>query len=178
MGAMGRFNYATYNDLTRRKQLRSASEKQSIQQQQDHGADDGHDPAGDVILTPEKATDPGTNQCTGDAEQNRDDATTGISSRRQQLRNCADEKANKNDPDNRMGTEVHSKTSCSELTEARQGDWSRLTTNPVARRLWCFRDCRRRPTRPWLQLNHLCGANVFDSANFIQQVFARGSIEI
>ena len=30
--------------------LRAAFEKESIEQQQDHGADDRHDPAGDIIL--------------------------------------------------------------------------------------------------------------------------------
>src|SRR5438128_7112447 len=48
--------------------LRSASEKQSIEQQQDHRADDRHDPAGDVILAPEDATNPRANQRACDAE--------------------------------------------------------------------------------------------------------------
>ena len=60
--------------------LRAAFEKESIQQQQDHGADDRHDPAGDIILARKDATNPSPDQCAGDAEQNRDDATAGISS--------------------------------------------------------------------------------------------------
>ena len=39
----------------RRSLLRAAFEKESIQQQQNHGADDRHDPAGDVILAREDA---------------------------------------------------------------------------------------------------------------------------
>jgi hypothetical protein len=61
--------------------LRSALEKQSIEQQQDHRADDRHDPAGDVILAPEDATNPRANERACDAEQNRHDAPAGISAR-------------------------------------------------------------------------------------------------
>jgi len=41
--------------------LRSPFEQQSIEQQQDHGADDRHNPAGDVILARKDAPDPGAN---------------------------------------------------------------------------------------------------------------------
>src|SRR5207244_9940384 len=47
-------------------------EKQSIQQQQDHCADDRHDPASDVVFARKDATDPSPYECAGDAEQNRD----------------------------------------------------------------------------------------------------------
>jgi hypothetical protein len=73
-------------------QLSAAPEKQSIQQQQDHGANHGHDPAGNVIFSGKNATDPGTNERAGDAEQNRDDAATGILSWHQQFRDGADDK--------------------------------------------------------------------------------------
>ena len=59
-------------------QLSAALENKSIQQQQDHRADNGHDPAGDVIFSGKNATDPGTNERASDTEQNRDDAATGI----------------------------------------------------------------------------------------------------
>ena len=78
--------------------LRAAFEKESIQQQQNHGADDRHDPAGDVVLARKDATDPRPNERAGDAEQNRDDATAGISSRHQQFRDRTDDKTNKNGP--------------------------------------------------------------------------------
>jgi hypothetical protein len=42
-----------------RRSLRAAFEKQSIEQQQDHGADDRHDPARDVILARKDPTNPG-----------------------------------------------------------------------------------------------------------------------
>jgi hypothetical protein len=61
--------------------LQAGFKKQSIKQQQDHRSYDRHDPAGDVILAGKDATDPGANESTGDPEQNRDDATAGISSR-------------------------------------------------------------------------------------------------
>jgi hypothetical protein len=57
--------------------LGAAPEKQSIQQQQDHRANDRHNPAGHVILAHKNATDPRANKRTGDAKQNRDDATAG-----------------------------------------------------------------------------------------------------
>jgi len=78
--------------------LRAAFEKESIEQQQNHGADDRHDPAGDIILARKDATDPRPNERAGDAEQNRDDATAGISSRHQQLRDRTNDKTNKNGP--------------------------------------------------------------------------------
>jgi hypothetical protein len=73
-------------------------EKQSIQQQQDHCADDRHNPAGDIITARKDATDPRANQGAGDPEQNRDDATTGIFSRHQQLCDRTDNKTNEYGP--------------------------------------------------------------------------------
>ena len=43
-------------------------------------------------------TDPGTNERAGDAEQNRDDATTRIFSWHQQFRDRTDDKTDKNGP--------------------------------------------------------------------------------
>ena|SRR5438094_10015852 len=78
--------------------LRAAFEKQSIEQQQDHGADDRHDPAGDIITARKDATDPCANQCAGDAEENRYDATAGIFPRHQQLCDRTDNKTNEYGP--------------------------------------------------------------------------------
>ena len=82
----------------RKLSLSAAFEKESIQQQQDHGADDRHDPASDVILARKDLTDPRPNKRAGDAKQNGDDATAGISSRHQQFRDRTDDKTNKNGP--------------------------------------------------------------------------------
>src|SRR5437660_7853810 len=87
--------------------LHAAPEKQSIQQQQDHRANDRHDPTGRVIFAHKQATDPGAYKCTGDAEQNRNDATTRILPRHQQFRDGANDKTNKNNPKNRVRAEVH-----------------------------------------------------------------------
>jgi hypothetical protein len=84
--------------LHQQPSLRAAFEKQSIEQQQDHGADDRHNPAGDIITARKDATDPRANQRAGDAEQNRNDATTGISSRHQQLCDRTDNKTNEYGP--------------------------------------------------------------------------------
>ncbi len=78
--------------------LRAAFEKESIEQQQDHGADDRHDPAGDIILARKDATNPSPYQCAGDTQQNRDDATTGIFPRHQQLCDRTDNETDKNGP--------------------------------------------------------------------------------
>ena len=78
--------------------LRAAFEKQSIEQQQNHGADDRHNPTGDIITARKDATDPRANQRAGDAEQNRDDATTGIFSRHQQLCDRTNDKTDKQSP--------------------------------------------------------------------------------
>jgi hypothetical protein len=100
--------------------LTAASEKESIQQQQDHGADDGHDPASDVIFSGENATDPGTNERASDTEQNRDDAATGIFSWHQQFRNGTDDKTDHQNPQNRVRAKVHNEPSSIGFTERRQ----------------------------------------------------------
>jgi hypothetical protein len=87
--------------------LYAAPEKQSIQQQQDHCADDRHDPTGDVIVAHKDPTHPCAYQCASDAEQNRNDATTGIFSRHQQLCDGTDNKTKKDNPNNRVSAEVH-----------------------------------------------------------------------
>ncbi len=84
--------------LHQQPSLRAAFEKQSIEQQQDHGADDRHDPAGDIITARKDATDPCANQCAGDAEENRYDATAGIFPRHQQLCDRTDNKTNEYGP--------------------------------------------------------------------------------
>jgi hypothetical protein len=66
--------------------LYAAPEKQSIQQQQNHGANNRHDPTGDIIFARKDATDPGAHERAGDAEQNCNDAATGIFPGHQQLR--------------------------------------------------------------------------------------------
>src|SRR5947208_13887084 len=88
-------------------QLYAAPEKESIQQQENHGAYDRHDPASDVILARKDAADPGPYECAGDAEQNRNDATAGIFPRHQQLCDSTDNKADNQNPKNRMSAEGH-----------------------------------------------------------------------
>src|SRR5262249_26950027 len=83
-----------------RESLGAAFEKESIKQQQDHGADDGHDPAGDVVTACKDATNPGAYKGAGDAEQNRYDATTGIFSRHQQFCDRTNNKTDKQGPNN------------------------------------------------------------------------------
>src|SRR5882724_8159764 len=80
-----RWQHTSGSGQDARAPLRAAFEKESIEQQQDHGADDRHDPAGDIILARKDATEPSPYQCAGDTQQNRDDATTGIFPRHQQL---------------------------------------------------------------------------------------------
>lgn len=98
--ALGRTATFWSAEVLCRFRLHAAPEKQSIQQQQDHGTDDRHDPASDVILSHKKATDPRADKRARDAEQNRDDATAGILARHQQFRDCANDKTNKNNPNN------------------------------------------------------------------------------
>src|SRR5206468_11990667 len=38
--------------------------------------------------------------------------------------------------------------------------------------------CQKRPAGPWLQLDYLRRLNVFARANFAEQLFARGGVEI
>src|SRR3954454_8788625 len=98
-----------------------------------------------------------------------------------------------------MSAEVH-KPSCIELIRARQENWFALNNRslanaPVARAIGravlcpppaisklgahgVTRPTFRRPTGPWLQLDHLCGVNVFARANFAQQLFAWRVVQI
>jgi hypothetical protein len=57
-----------------------ALEKQPIEQQQDHGTDDRHDPARWLsgLVPAEGLAEVTGNERASDAEQNRDDKTTGI----------------------------------------------------------------------------------------------------
>src|SRR6266513_5165723 len=64
--------------LHQQPSLRAAFEKKSIEQQQDHGADDRHDPAGDIITARKDATDPRAYESTRDAQEDCNDATAGI----------------------------------------------------------------------------------------------------
>src|SRR6476659_8012789 len=84
----------------RRSLLSAAFEKESIQQQQNHRADDLCDEAGRFsrFVPANGPTEISGDDRTGDAEQNRNDATTGISSRHQQLCDRADDQTNKTNP--------------------------------------------------------------------------------
>src|SRR5436189_5035477 len=82
----------------RRSLLRAAFGKQSIEQQQDHGADDRHNPAGDIITARKDATDPRAYERTRDAQEDCNDATAGIFPRHQQLCDRTDNETNKNGP--------------------------------------------------------------------------------
>ena len=73
-----RWQHASGSGQNARAPLHAAFEKESIQQQQDHGADNRHDPTGHVISPGKDATNPGAYKGPGDAEQNRDDATARI----------------------------------------------------------------------------------------------------
>ena len=81
-----------------------------------------------------------------------------------------------------MSAEVHSET---ELYRVDSRSASKLiwieTIDPVAMRLWrifAAQRRQRRPIGPWLQLDYLRGANVLARANFAEQLFARGGVEI
>src|ERR1700757_3826170 len=81
-----------------------------------------------------------------------------------------------------MSAEIHSETKLYrvESRAARKLVWIEAT-DAVATRLWRVlpeRSLDRRPTGPWLQLNYLRGVNVFACANFAEQLFTRGGVEI
>jgi hypothetical protein len=82
------------------RSLRAALEEQSIQQQQDHGANDRHDPAGRIIFACKNAADPSADKRAGDAKQDRDDETAGILSRHQQFRYGTDYETDNDCPKN------------------------------------------------------------------------------
>ncbi len=85
----------------------SAPKNQSVEQEQNHCAHDRHDPTSDIILAHEETTDPSADKRPGDSEQNGDDATAGIFSGHQQFGNGADDKADDQNPNDRMCAEVH-----------------------------------------------------------------------
>ena len=87
--------------------LHPSPENQSIEQKQNHCAYDRHDPTGNVILAREGTADPSADKGPGDSEQHGDDATAGIFSRHQQFRDGADDKADDQNPNDRMCAEVH-----------------------------------------------------------------------
>src|SRR5438132_6028631 len=81
-----------------------------------------------------------------------------------------------------MSAEIHSET---DLYRVESRPASKLvwieTIDPVIMRLWRVlpeRFLDRQPTGPWLQLNYLRGVNVFACANFTEQLFSRGGVEI
>ena len=96
-----------------------ALEKQPIEQQQDHGTDDRHDPARWLsgLVPAEGLAEVTGNERASDAEQNRDDKTTGIFPRHQQLSDCANDKTDKNSRKN-----SHSEPRCIGLIGAQQGN--------------------------------------------------------
>src|SRR4029077_5398749 len=116
--------------------------------------------------------DPGAYKCAGDAEQNRDDATTWIFPRHQQFCDRTNDKTDKQSPNNRMSAKVHSETEFYRV-ESRPASklvWNE-TIDPLATRLWRVlpAQCRdRRPIRPWLQLDHLRRMNVLARAKFAE----------
>jgi hypothetical protein len=95
-----RWQHASGSGQNGRAPLHAAFEKESIQQQQDHCADNRHDPASDVVSARKDATDPGAYKRTGDAEQNRNDATPGIFPGHQQFCDRTDNKTDKQGPNN------------------------------------------------------------------------------
>src|SRR6516225_8900688 len=101
--------------------LRLALEQQPIEQQQEHGAEDRRDPARWLsgLVPADSLAEITGNQRASDAEQNCDDKTTRIFSRHQQLRDCANDKADKNSREN-----SHSETRFIGLIRARQGNSS------------------------------------------------------
>ncbi len=101
-------------------ELGAATKQKSIQKQQNHRADDGHDPAGHVIFSDKNTADPGTNERAGDAEKNCDDTTTRIFSRHQQFRDGAYDEADHQNPQNRVRAKVHNEPSSIGFAARRQ----------------------------------------------------------
>src|SRR5215831_8993469 len=95
--------------------------KHPIKQQQNHGADDRHNPARWLsgFVPADGLADVSGNERASDAEQNCDDKTTRIFSRHQQLRDCANDKADKKSREN-----SHSETRFIGLIRAQQGNSS------------------------------------------------------
>ena len=118
----------TRNRYSTRVSLCAALENESIQQQQDHGANDRHDPTRDVIFSGKDATDPRADERAGNAEQNRNDAATGVFSWHQQFRNGADNKADHQNPKNRMSAKVHNEPSSIDFISSTQENWFGVAT--------------------------------------------------
>jgi len=95
-----RWQHASGCGQNARAPLCAAFEKESIQEQQDHGADNGHDPAGNVAPARKDPTNPGAYKGAGYTEQNRYDATTGIFPRHQQFCDRTNDKTDKQGPNN------------------------------------------------------------------------------
>jgi hypothetical protein len=93
-----RWQHASGCGQNARAPLRAAFKKESIQKQQDHGADDGHDPAGNVVTARKDATNPSAYKGASYTEQNCYDATTGIFPRHQQFCDRANDKTDKQSP--------------------------------------------------------------------------------
>jgi hypothetical protein len=100
--------------------LAAALKNQSIQKQQDHRADDGHDPACDVIVSGKNATDPGTDERASDTEKNCNDTTAWIFSWHQQFRDGAYDETDHQNPQNRVRAKVHNEPSSIGFTALRQ----------------------------------------------------------
>jgi hypothetical protein len=92
---------------SKRRCLHPSPKNQSIEQEQNHRTHDRHDPTGNIILAREETADPSADKGPGDSKQHRDDATAGIFSRHQQFRYGADDKADNQNPNDRMYAEVH-----------------------------------------------------------------------
>jgi hypothetical protein len=92
---------------SKRSRLHPSPKNQSVEEEQNHRAHDRHDPTSDVILARKETTDPSADKGAGDTEQNGNDTTAGIFSRHQQFRDGADDKADDQNPNDRMCAEVH-----------------------------------------------------------------------
>jgi hypothetical protein len=87
--------------LRNRFPLCPAPEQESVQQQEDHRANYGHDPASDIVFPHEQTANPSADERTGDAEKNVNDASAGVFARHQQFSDCANnetEHQNTDDP--------------------------------------------------------------------------------
>src|ERR1700724_3087869 len=84
-----------------------APEEQPIKEEQNHGANNRHRPAGDIILAHEKAAEICPDEGTGDTEQNCDDASTRIFAGHQELSESADDKPDDQNSNDGMTAKVH-----------------------------------------------------------------------
>jgi hypothetical protein len=92
----------------RRCSLRFAGEDEPVDQEQDHGSDDGHDPARLIrLVSRDQAAEPGSNERAGNAQEHRNNAPARISAGHQQLRNSPDDKADNQHPKDRVNAKIH-----------------------------------------------------------------------